>query len=375
MEDAGHTGSPEPTPGSFPADDFQVPGFAAPGFAAPGFAAPAIETPSPSAPIVASPDYAAPDLTTPDFATPALETPGLATPGLAMPAAEEPVTAWAFQPDPEPPVSPEATTASTIDVNPAIESPLAPLPLPEAGASIGFPATESPFVPVESVPAPTLPTEADLQAAAEQAVAADRAALNTLGVPAEWTANLPSGDRFMAVVQMLGAMPEPTIADDVEVIAVVGPSDIVGLEAARTALDLPHNGGPRTVVTVPHELGPERSGAMDLAAATRPVVVSIPVDGARTEDAGKIRKVLQNVGAEAVIAVLDGSRSLEENQRWVRYLGKVDAVALDGALDSGAPAEVLQLGLPVVRVDGIAVDRVGWAALLCTQLAVGGATS
>jgi hypothetical protein len=211
--------------------------------------------------------------------------------------------------------------------------------------------------------------------AASLALAADRIALNDLGVPAEWTTNLQTGDRFMAVVQMLGAMPEPTIPDDVQVIAVVGAADVVGLEAARTALDLPHNGGPRPVVTIPVEVGPDRLEALDQGAATRPVVVSIPVDGDRAADAEKVREILQHVQAEAVIAVLDGTRSLEENRRWVTDLGQVDAVALDGALDSGAPAAVLQLGVPVVRLDGIGVDRVGWAAVLCTQLAVGGATS
>ncbi len=211
--------------------------------------------------------------------------------------------------------------------------------------------------------------------AASLALAADKLALTGLGVPTEWISNLQTGDRFMAVVQMLGELPEPTIPDDVQVIAVVGAADVVGLEAARTALDLPHEGGPRPVVTIPVEVGPARLEALDLGAATRPVVVSIPVAGDGTEEAEKVREILQHVQAEAVIAVLDATRSLDENRRWVADLGQVDAVALDGALDSGEPAAVLQLGVPVVRLDGIGVDRVGWAAVLCTQLAVGGATS
>ena len=274
-----------------------------------------------------------------------------------------------------------------------------PAPTPEASSSLGFPVTESPFTPEpdgaasssgldesEQPPAHTMNIDqvrAGIQAGLEDAeeiaaglaLTADKLALTGLGVPTEWTSNLPTGDRFMAVVQMLGAMPEPTIPDDVQVIAVVGPSDVVGLEAARTALDLPHDGGPRPVVTIPVEVGPARLDALDRGAATRPVVVSIPVDGDRAADAEKVREILQHVQAEAVIAVLDGTRPLDENRRWVADLGQVDAVALDGALDSGEPAAALQLGVPVVRLDGIGVDRVGWAAVLCAQLAVGGATS
>ena len=70
-----------------------------------------------------------------------------------------------------------------------------------------------------------------------------------------------------------------------------------------------------------------------------------------------------------MIAVIDASRPLEENTRWIEALEKVDAIALDGALDNARPAEVLNLEVPVIRVDGIAVDRIGWAALLCAQLA------
>lgn len=304
------------------------------------------------------------------------------------------MTTWAFKPDTEPKPDPLTATETTSGVVPNMEAPVTPgfpvtespflheppLPVPNAPLSLTdfltshattnpttdkTPApdhteTDAPGAsgaPTSSISETNSPTtdfdhaldfeqvRAGVQAGLETAeaianglaLAADKMHLNSLGVPTDWTANLQPGDRFMAVVQMLGEMPEPEIAYDVAVIAVIGPPDVIGLEAARTALDLPHEGGPRPVVTVPLEVGPERLEAVDRVAATRPVVVSVPVP-ALTPETGKIREVLQDVQAEAVIAVLDGTRSIEENQRWLESLGKVDAVALDGAFESGEPA-------------------------------------
>jgi hypothetical protein len=96
------------------------------------------------------------------------------------------------------------------------------------------------------------------------------------------------------------------------------------------------------------------------------VVISVPIDG--YDDPAGTRKILSSIMAEAVIVVVDASRPLDEITSWVQALDQVDAIALDGALDVRSPAAVLGLDVPVIRVDGIAVDRIGWAALLCAQL-------
>jgi hypothetical protein len=193
----------------------------------------------------------------------------------------------------------------------------------------------------------------------------DREALRELGVPAVWTHHLRAGDRFTSIVALLDRLPQLEIADDVNVIAVVGPADIVELEAHRTALDLPSGGRPRAVAVVP-ESGFERRSAIAASKRTRPVVVAIAVEG--YDDPAETRKVLAQVKAESVIAVIEASRPLAETTRWIESLEKVDAIAIDGALDSSRPAEVLNLGVPVIRLDGIGVDQIGWAALLCAQL-------
>jgi hypothetical protein len=197
-------------------------------------------------------------------------------------------------------------------------------------------------------------------------LARDREALRALGVPAAWTRHLVPGDRFGSIVRMLDRLIEPRIPADAAVIAVVGPPDVVELEAARTALDLPTDGRPRAVTLVPGQTGADRRSALARSRRIRPVVISVPIDG--YDDPAGVRAVLAAVKAEAVIAVVDAGRPLEEITRWVEALERVDALALDGALDHGRPAAVLGLDLPVIRVDGISVDRIGWAALLCAQL-------
>jgi hypothetical protein len=200
-------------------------------------------------------------------------------------------------------------------------------------------------------------------------LAADREALELLGVPAAWTEQLAAGDRFTAIVDMLGQLIEPTIPDDAAVIAVVGPADVVELEAHRTALDLPAKGRPRAVTLVPGQTGVDRRAAIARSKRIRPVVISIPIDG--YDDPAGTRRILDSVKAEAVIAVVDAGRPMAEITRWIEALGPVDAIALDGALDALTPAAALSLHVPVIRVDGISVDRIGWAALLCAQLSAG----
>jgi hypothetical protein len=197
-------------------------------------------------------------------------------------------------------------------------------------------------------------------------LAADRQALRALGVPPAWTENLHAGDRFSSIVAMLDQLPEPRIRTGAAVIAVVGPAEVVELEAHRTALDLPTSGRPRAVTLVPGAVGIDRRSAIARSKRIRPVVVSVPIEG--YDDPEGTRKLLASVNAEAVIVIVDASRPIDEITRWVQALEQVDAIALEGGLDTATPAAVLGLDVPVIRVDGIAVDRIGWAALLCAQL-------
>jgi len=200
---------------------------------------------------------------------------------------------------------------------------------------------------------------------ADPRTAADRRVLRELGVPAAWTRRLRSGDRFGEVLRMLEHMPDPDIHPDAPVVAVVGPAGAVRLEAHRTAVDLAVADEPRPVVVVPATVGTERATAIARALRSGPVVIAVETDG---HDSGLVLDTLTTVQAGAVIAVVDATAPLETTQRWLDALGQVDALALDGGSSVPDPAAALQLGLPVVRFDGIPVDRVTWTALLCAQL-------
>jgi hypothetical protein len=195
--------------------------------------------------------------------------------------------------------------------------------------------------------------------------AADRRVLRELGVPSAWTRRLRSGDRFGEVLRMLERMPDPDIHPDAPIIAVVGPADSVRLEAHRTAVDLAVADEPRPVVVVPATVGTERASAIARALRSGPVVLAVETDG---RDAGIVLDTLTTVQAGAVIAMVDATAPLERTQRWLDALGQVDALTLEGGSEAPDPAAALQLGLPVIRFDGIPVDRVTWAALLCAQL-------
>lgn len=201
-------------------------------------------------------------------------------------------------------------------------------------------------------------------------VGADRDALRALGVPEEWVDDLRAGDRFTRVLEMLRHLPEPDVDPDARVVAVVGPAGSVLLEAHRTALDLATDAGPRPVVVVPATPGVRRAAAIDRALRSGPIVLAVetPGDGTDRDEAALVVDALATVRVGAVIAVVDALTPAAVTRRRLNVLGRVDALVLDHAADAPDPASALQHGLPVVRLDGIPVDRVTWTALLCAQL-------
>jgi hypothetical protein len=206
-------------------------------------------------------------------------------------------------------------------------------------------------------------------------LAADRSGLRALGVPTAWTRQLRPGDRFTAVLRMLDRMPEVDIDPAIRIVAVVGPASSVLLEAHRTALDLTVETAagpvPRTVVHVPAAAGAERATALTEARLIGDVVVAIEAD-ALPGGAERAVEALQAIGAGAVLAIVRAGDGLERAQAFLDALGQVDALAVEGTGGSAEPAAVLQLGLPVVRLDGIPVDRYTWSAVLCAQLGAAG---
>ncbi len=81
-----------------------------------------------------------------------------------------------------------------------------------------------------------------------------------------------------------------------------------------------------------------------------------------------VQESVTAVGAGAVIVQLDATSTLEEAQTGLDALGPVDAIAVERVTESAAPMQLLQLGVPITRLDGIPIDRMTWTALLCAQL-------
>jgi hypothetical protein len=203
-------------------------------------------------------------------------------------------------------------------------------------------------------------------------LAEDRRVLRSLGVPAVWTRALRAGDRFTSVLRMLDRMPDVDIDPATRVVAIVGPASSVRLEAHRTALDLATGSAPRPVIVVPATAGAERGAALTEARHLGDVVVAIEADG--DHEISRAAESLQTIEAGAVIALVSAADPLERSQAMLDALGQVDALAVDSTSSSGEPAAVLQLGLPVVRLEGIPVDRFTWTAVLCAQLVHGTAS-
>jgi hypothetical protein len=235
-----------------------------------------------------------------------------------------------------------------------------------SGTRPGDPAPQAARRPGR-VPVPPLERQGE---PADPRLLVDRTALRGLGVPASWTSALPAGDRFSAVLSMLDRLPVPDVDPDADVVAVVGPAGTVRLEAHRTAVDLAVGDRPRPVVTVPAS-GRGHEAALLRARETPGVVVAVPAEA--LHDADAVNATLRALGATAVVVVVEAQRPLEETRRWLAALDRVDAIAVEGAGASAEPAAVLHLGRPVVRLDGIPIDAVTWAALLCARLAGGDA--
>jgi hypothetical protein len=259
-----------------------------------------------------------------------------------------------------PAAEPVAEAVAVPGAVPAVE------PAVEPGAAPGAEPVCEPVAKPEAAAPPA--TTASPRSAALRARNRDRRRLRALGVPAQWTRRLRTGDRFGSVLDMLSAMPSLDIdLDASRVVAVVGRPDTVVLEAHRIAIDLAGTSAPRPVVVLAADTSRASATAL-LAARTLPeVVVAVPagVGSARSDDVGA---ALHSVSAQVVIAVIDASAPRAATAAWLEALDQVDALAVVGADTVADPAHVLGYGLPVIRLDGIPVDQVTWAAMLCAHL-------
>jgi hypothetical protein len=268
-----------------------------------------------------------------------------------------------------PPAMPQSPFASVLrrvaaDVAFELEPPPAP---------IGRPAAEMAVAPVP-VPAPA-PAPAPLPV--------PTAALTQVGLPAHLvprTAAEP--DIARTLLTTLERVPLPAPLPDVPgtVVAIVGPRNEALALARRFASDL--GSDPSAVVlvsenfkgaTVPTDL---RLGGADAAAEQRRgwrrrrQTTVVVIEAAPGRESGAWAKaVLDAMEPTAVWATVHACRKPEDVMAWAEQLGGVDALAVTNLEDTTSPAAVLQVGIPVGRLDGRPASPALWAALLTERLA------
>jgi hypothetical protein len=238
----------------------------------------------------------------------------------------------------------------------------------EAGAPLPEPA---PPVFVE-----TLPVFVPTPAPARVALPARTRELLSLGIPESM---LPSDlSPGMAVAALLRSLRLPSIpplpAQAGAVTVVIGERRAAGRLAADVAGEL--SLAKRDIWVA--EPGPEgRPGrlvtAADAAAERRtwtggPNVVSLTAPtGAR--DLRWAASMLDALEPTAVWGVVDADRKPEDVQAWSDSLGGLDALALEHLDATVSPAAILQLGIPVARIEGQKATPALWAVLLAERIA------
>lgn len=89
-------------------------------------------------------------------------------------------------------------------------------------------------------------------------------------------------------------------------------------------------------------------------------------------DAGSAwaREMVETLAPVATWGAVGADRKPEDVARWVRAVGGVDALALDGCDATASPAAVLATGIPVASLEGRRATPAAWTALLIERLTV-----
>lgn len=203
-----------------------------------------------------------------------------------------------------------------------------------------------------------------------------RVALRGLGVP---DGLLGAGPLTLPAVLARIPAPPPTPRGAGKVVAVVGAQDdadtVALLLAERLRVDRsavvatgsrrsrPGGRGGLARATGADELAAWRERA---ALAAHPGIVALAV-GPEPADRADAAALLRAAGADQVWAVVDARTKTVDAATWMVQVGGdvgVDAVAVRGLFDTAQPGTVLDLGVPVVWVDGVPATTVAWAAAL-----------
>ena len=246
-----------------------------------------------------------------------------------------------------------------------------------APAPVAAPMSAAP-VPSAAIAATPVPTQVNLPATGGHV-----GALVKMGLPATYVPAVPTPAALEAalrasLIRLLEtpAMPRSTGS----VVAVVGERN-AAMEIAR---DLSAQAGldPDSITVATRKRMPARTpehlvinGSEEAAERRRswrrrerPSVVVIDAELGR-DKGGWAYHVLAALEPSATWGVVDATRKTEDVAAWVNGLGGVDALAVNDLDATVSPASVLQLDVPVGRLDGRPASPALWAALLTERLA------
>jgi hypothetical protein len=275
---------------------------------------------------------------------------------------------------------PPRATRSVID---ATSTPAAPAPTASAA---GRPDTLAPIRndapvarPSERMPAVRHDsTHLDIATGA-----AAHVALARMGVPAEILQRIdPRVDLYPQLVESFRSLPRPNPFPTARgsVVAVIG----WRRAAISTARDLCSQLGlSEENVWFACSRNPDLdfsedrvlTNTIDAAAQRRswrrndePTVIAIDA-ALGSRDIRWAEQMLQALSPTDVWGTVDATRKTEDVQDWIDGVGSVDCLTLVGASLTRTPAATLQLGIPVVLLDGEPATAERWAGLLTGRLA------
>ena len=256
-----------------------------------------------------------------------------------------------------------------VPAQPVAYSP-APSPAPAPAPVVTAPPVSSPVI---ATPAPV----------GMSAPAGHVGALVRMGLPATYVPAAPSGLAFEAALRSsLSRLPvAPAVPKTTgSVVAIVGERgaamELAREMAAEAGLDpdaitlatrrrVPARTPENLVITSSDDALEKRRS---WRRRDRPSVVVVDTELSGEKPAWAYH-VLAALEPEATWGVVDATRKTEDVAAWINGLGGVDALAVNDIDATTSPASVLQLDVPVGRIDGRPASPALWAALLTERLA------